>query len=99
MQQRGVGHLPVANALWHQFVEGGCRERWCDVCILMIRMGDETAEQMDSSLAINRHADHLWIQREAQKAGLREQAGGPSRGRIASKPAMCRVVMRMVAPR
>ena len=72
MEQRGVGPLPVADDFWHQFVESGCRERWCDVCILMMRMGDETAEQMYSGLAINRHADNLRIRREAQKASLRQ---------------------------
>src|SRR5919109_4672682 len=99
MEQRGVGPLPVADDFWHQFVESGCRERWCDVCILMMRMDDGTMEQMDSGLAINRHANHLWTQREAQKASLRQQAGRPSRGRVASKPTMRRLVMRMVAPR
>ena len=46
MQQRGVRHLPVAEDFWHQFVEWGCRECGCDCGILMMRMGDETVEQM-----------------------------------------------------
>jgi hypothetical protein len=85
MQQRGVRHLPEADDFGHQFVEWGCGKRWCNVCILMMRMGDKTAEQMDSGLAIKRYAHNLWIQREVQKAGLRQQAGGPPRGRLASK--------------
>jgi hypothetical protein len=42
MQQRGVRHLSVAADFWHQYLERGCRERWCCFRILMIRMGDET---------------------------------------------------------
>ena len=63
MQERGLGHLPVTDDFWRQFVEWGCRERWCDVCILMIRMSNETVEQMYRGLAINRHAAPLRIQR------------------------------------
>lgn len=69
------------------------------ICILMMRMGDETVKQMYSGLAINRHTHYLRIQREAQKARLRQQAGRPSRARVASKPVMRCVVMSMVAPR
>src|SRR6266508_2311934 len=65
----------------------------------MMRMGYETVEQMYSGLTINRHADNLRIQREAQKACLRQQAGRPSRGCVARKPAVRRIVMRMIAPR
>jgi hypothetical protein len=96
MQQRGVRHLSIADDFWHQCLERGCRERWCCFHVLMRRMGDETVEQLHSGLAINRHADHLGIQREAQKSRLRQQAGRPSRGRVASKPAMHRVLMCMV---
>ena len=39
----------------------------------MMRMGNETVEQMDSGLAINRHADNLRIQRQAYKARLRQR--------------------------
>ena len=48
----------------NQFVERGCCQRWCALCILMMGMGDKTLEQIQSSLAINRNADNLRIQRE-----------------------------------
>jgi hypothetical protein len=38
----------------------------------MMRMGNESVEQMYSGLAINRRAHYLSIQREAQKARLRQ---------------------------
>jgi DNA-binding winged helix-turn-helix (wHTH) protein len=99
IQKRGVRYLSVADDFWYQCVEQRCSKGWSGFCILMMRMGNETVKQVDSGLAINRYANHLRIQREAEKARLRQQAGRPSRGRVTRKPAMRRVVMCMVAPR
>src|SRR5262245_7776259 len=99
MQQRGVCHLPVANNFRHQCLERSFCQRRCALCIVMMGMSNETVEQMHSGLAINGNANNLRIQREPRKARLCEQAGGPSRDRITGKPAMCRIMIRMVAPR
>ena len=61
IQQRGVRHSPVADNFWYQCIEWGCRERWCCRCILMMRMSNETVQQMYRSLAIDGYADYLRI--------------------------------------
>jgi len=71
MQQCGVGHLQVANDFRYQGVKRTGRQRWCGFHIVMSGMRDETVEQMDSRLTINRNAHHLRIQRESEKARLR----------------------------
>ncbi len=44
MQQRGVGHLSVADDFRNQFVKWGRCQRWCALCILMMGMGNKTLE-------------------------------------------------------
>ena len=61
MEQRGVGHLPVASNVWNQLVEWGCCQRWRCFHILMVRVRDETLQQLESRLTINRYANHLRI--------------------------------------
>ena len=44
MQQRGVGHLSVADDFRNQFVKWGRCQRQCALCILMMGMSTKTLE-------------------------------------------------------